>query len=154
MQDGQGAGAGQATGNSEALRADIQQMLKDLSGDLKQLQAQLAATTADQPRPQAGTATDPQLYDQASSPLETTSGPALPIQLQTDTAPTSAQRPSSGVGRPSGEVSQAHPNAQSEDAQLSDEPLQEAPVDRQSVPPEYRSVFDRLRTTTSQQSER
>ena len=133
---------GQSSGNQDALKAEIQQLLKDVSGELKQLQAQLANADG-QTHPNAGTSTDPQLYEGAS-PLDQSPGASLSITLPTDTAPTAAKRPGGGVGRPSGEAAHASPNAAPEEAELSETPTEEPHSTRQVVPPEYRSVFDRL----------
>ena len=117
-------------------------MLKEVSGELKQLEAQLAAAK-DQPHPDAGSSTDPNLYE-APMALEQPQHTALPIQLTTDTAETEQQRPGGGVGRPSGKAAAATPQAQAEEAQLSEEPLEETSAARQPIPSEYRGVFDRL----------
>ncbi len=142
---------GQSPGDGEALKAEIQELLKEVSGELKNLQAQLASAT-DQPKPEAGTGTDPNLYE-APMKLEEGGGDPLSIQLHTDAAQTKSQRPGSGVGEPSGEVSHDAPRTEAQDAQLSDQPLEEAPASRQPVPAEYRSVFDRLQRRDSQPSE-
>lgn len=144
---GRDAGS-QSFGGQEAMRADIQQLLKEVSGELKALQAQLAAAES-HAQPDAGTSADPQLYESPMK-LDRATGNALPVQLQTDTAPTTTPRPGGGVGRPSGEVSGANPSVRPEEAQLSDEPREETPTARQPVPPEYRSVFDRLRQRDTQ----
>jgi hypothetical protein len=125
------------------LKAQIQQLLKDVSGELRQLQAQLSERQA-QPPPEAGIGTDPELYE-SPTPLGPATGENVPIQLQADATETPSTRPGSGVGRPSGEMSNAAPQARAEDAQLSVDPIEEAPTERQAVPPEYRNVFDRLR---------
>ncbi|MBI3997084.1 MAG: DUF202 domain-containing protein [Candidatus Omnitrophica bacterium] len=144
-----GSGAGQSSVGQDALKADIQQLLKEVSGELKQLQTQMDAA---QHQPQIGTGTDPNLYD-APTPVDVTTGSSMPVQLQTDQATTKTPRPGSGVGRPSGEVSAATPQAKAEAAQLSDQPLEETPVPREAVPPEYRPIFDRLHQQTTQPSE-
>ena len=137
-----GGGSSGSPGN-EALQQDIQRLLKDVSGEIQTLQAQIAAAKG-QPPPTAGTATDPELYG-APEPLGQTGAGTIPIQLKTDTAATtSGARAGSGVGRPSGEVTAAAPSATPEPAQLSDDPLEEPPGSRDTVPPEYRDVFDRL----------
>ena len=134
--------SGSAAGNQDTLKADIQELLKELSGELKDLQAQLASSSQE-PHPQAGTSTDPELYGPRTTP-EQAAGESVAIQLKTDTQPTQASRRGGGVGQPSGEVSGAGPQVKPEDAQLSEAPLEEQPVSRQPVPPEYRRVFDRL----------
>lgn len=145
-----GSGAGQSSVGQDALKTDIQQLLKEVSGELKQLQAQMDAA---QQQPQAGTGIGSGLYE-APTPVDvTTGGASMPVQLQTDQATTKTPRPGSGVGRPSGEVSAATPQAKAEAAQLSDQPLEETPVPREAVPPEYRSIFDRLHQQTTQPSE-
>ena len=128
------------------MKAEIQQLLKEVSGELKTLQAQLEEAAKNQPPPQAGTSTDPDLYE-SPSPLDAAQGDALPIQLQADQAPTKSPRPSGGVGTPSNDVSKDGPSLKAEDAQLSDAPIDETPTNRQVVPPEYRDVFDRLNRT-------
>ena len=143
-------GGGGGIGNQEALKADIQQLLKELSGELEQLQAQLVA--ADSQAPQAGTHTDPELYGVPSIP-EPQRGVGVPIQLGTDAEAVKGKRQGSGVGKASGEVSQAAPQATGEVAQLSEQSMEVVPVSRQPVPPEYRGVFERLyerKTTTNE----
>ena len=152
QQQSAAGGLGQSSRNQEALREDIQQLLKEVSGELKQLQAQMAAAEHHSP-PEAGMSSDPNLYE-SPMPLERSAGEAVPIQLKTDTAQTAAQRPGGGVGTPSGEVSSAMPRTQAEDAQLSDQPLEETPVSRQPVPPEYQSVFDQLRKPNTPPAEK
>ena len=145
------AGGGSSSGSpgNEALQQEIQQLLKEVSGEIRTLQAQIA-TAKGQPPPTAGTTTDPELYG-TSEPLGQVGDGTVPIQLKTDTAAaTSAARAGNGVGRPSGEVSTANPTAKAEPAQLSDEPLEEPPGSRETVPPEYRDVFDRLNRRPSQ----
>ena len=146
-----GTGQGQSLGNQEALKAEIQKLLKDVSGELKELQAQMAAAQQQSASP-PGASTDPDLYASPEA-IDSRTGTALPIQLKTDTTPTASQRPGSGSGRPSGEVSGASPQTKAEDARLSDEPLQEPPASRQPVPPEYRSLFDRLSHPDAQPSQ-
>ncbi len=137
-----GGGSSSSPG-SEALQQDIQQLLKDVSGEIQTLQAQIAAATG-QPPPTAGTTTDPQLYG-TSELLGQTGAGNIPIPLKTDaTATTSSARAGSGVGRPSAEVAAATPSATPEPAQLSDDPREESPGSRDTVPPEYRDVFERL----------
>ena len=138
-------------GNQDALKAQIQELLKEVSGELKQLQAQLSSAN-DLPKPQAGTSTDPGLYE-SPMPMDQAKGGSLPIQLQTDAAPTKNQRPAGGVGQSSGDVAHAAVRTSIEEAQLSDEPREETPTARQPVPPEYRSVFEQLRKRGPQQSE-
>lgn len=139
-----GGGEGQSPGDQQALKAEIQELLKEVSGELKELQAQLEAVAQQQSPPEPGTSSDPDLYESAMA-LERPQGPALPIQLPADTAQTASRRPGGGVGRPSGEVSRSLPQTKPEDAQLSDQPLEERSSARQTIPPEYRGVFERLR---------
>ncbi|MBI4003968.1 MAG: hypothetical protein HY353_03005 [Candidatus Omnitrophica bacterium] len=140
----------QSPGGQDALKADIQQLLKELSGELKDLQEQLAA--AEVQSREAGTSTDEQLYG-APEPMARTDGPSLPIQLKTDTAETSARRPSGGLAEPSGEIAGAAPQVAPEIAELSPDSLESSAVSRQRVPPEYQSVFDRLFRRNQQPSE-
>lgn len=150
-QDQAGRGGGQGFGNQDAIHAEIQQLLKEVSGELKQLEAQLAAAK-EQPHPDAGSSTDPDLYEAPMAP-EQPQGVALPIQLTTDTAETEQQRPGGGVGRPSDKATASTPQAQAEEAQLSEEPLEETSAARQPIPSEYREVFDRLHRQRQQPSE-
>ncbi len=141
-------------GNQEALKAEIQGLLKDLSGELKQLEAQLEASK--QVPPQAGTGTDPQLFGSgAGEELPTPHGASTPvaIQLRTDVAETKSSRPGRGTAPPSGRVAEAPPSAQAESARLSDVPREELPVVRPAVPPVYRGLFDRLRTEAASPDE-
>lgn len=133
-----------ASANQDALKADIQQMLQELSTELKQLEAQLQEETRhNQPNPAPGTSTDPNLYEQAS-PLERTSGRALPIQLDVDQPATSSARKGGGIGRPSGQAANATPQQQPEEVALAEQTSEEAGGQRQAIPPEYRPVFERL----------
>lgn len=150
-QDQAGRGGGQGLGNQDAIHAEIQQLLKEVSGELKQLEAQLAAAK-EQPQPEPGSSTDPNLYEAPMAP-EQPQGVALPIQLTTDTAQTEQQRPGGGVGRPSDRATAATPQVQAEEAQLSEEPLEEISAARQPIPSEYREVFDRLHHQRQQPSE-
>ncbi len=133
------------------MKGEIQGLLKELSGELKDLEARLASAKTEA-HPQAGADTDPQLYgaSEAMPPRGTT---PIPIQLKTDTAPTSSQRAGSGIAPPSGQVSKSGPQVKNEKAALSEEPAEESAVTRQVVPPEYRSVFDTLHQQSSQPSE-
>jgi len=124
------------------LTGEIQQLLKELSGDLKQLQAQLTANKQEHPSPIPGTATDPDLY--GAQALEQASGKQLPIQLEVDTKPTAATRPGGGVGEPSEQVMSATPQTEPEAAQLADTAAEEPASQRRPIPPEYRPVFERL----------
>ncbi len=133
------------------MKGDIQGLLKELSGELKDLEAQLASAKSEA-HPQAGTTTDPQLYG-SSDPMSPRGTAPVPIQLKTDAAPTTSQRMSGGVARASGQVSTSSPQVKSEDAALSEEPAEESGVTRQVVPPEYRSIFDNLHQQSSQLSE-
>lgn len=143
-QQGGGAGQGmsQPTAQQEALRAEIQQLLKEVSGELKDLQRQLAQVQAE-PIPNAGTESNPNLYEDAMQ-LDPLTGTPVPIAITPDTGKTSAPRKTEGVGEAGGEVSTDAPTSQSEDATLSDAPVDERAVNRQVVPPEYRDVFDRM----------
>ncbi len=132
----------QSPGN-EALRAEIQELLKEVSGELQQLQAQLAQAQDTTPPP-AGTGTDPNLYGNADPLPKETGGHNVPIQLKTDKTPSTKPRKGGGTGRPSGEVSGEGPKAQAEAADLSDQPSEESAASRQPIPPAYRSIFDRL----------
>ena len=118
-------------------------MLQEVSGELKQLQAQLdSAKTAAQP--DAGTGTDPTLYEAAPSALSAPGHTPLPIQLNTDAGEVKTSRPGSGVAPTSGAASSAAPQTVAEAAQLSEAPTEEPSSVRQTVPPEYIGVFDRL----------
>lgn len=140
-------GAGQQLSpEGEALKGEIQQLLKEMSNDLKDLQSQINAD--DQPKPQAGTGTDPNLYGDAES-LESGGNNSMAVQVKADRAQTANTRQAGGVGRPAGEVGTTAPKAQAEDASLSDQPIEEAPTTRSAVPVEYRSVFEQLRRPTN-----
>jgi len=147
--------SGQSAGDQEALKGEIQHLLKEVSGELKQLQAQLDSTKSTS-QPDAGTGTDSQLYEAVPTPLDPSGHTPLAIQLQTDTAEVKTPRPGSGVGRPSRTASSDAPQTPAEAAQLSEAPLEESSSVRQTVPPEYIGVFDRLhrqRTPPQQPSE-
>lgn len=140
-------GSGTGMGDQEAMKAEIQGLLKQVSGELKDLQAQLAKTE-NLPKPEAGTTTDPNLYE-APAPLEQGSR-GLPVQLRTDQAAVKTPRQAGGIGKVSTEASPSAPQVQPEQAELSSDPLEETSTTRQSVPPEYRGVFDRLRRPEEQ----
>ena len=147
-----GGESGQSAGGSQALRGDIQELLKELQGELQQIQQQLAAKTSDEAIPHAGTGTDPNLYGDDAQ-IERGTGSELPIQLETDTAPTSSQRQGSGTGEPSGKIAKAGPQMPLESAVLSDQPLEELASQRRVVPPEYQPVFENLYQRTSEPTE-
>ncbi|PIQ83843.1 MAG: hypothetical protein COV75_05125 [Candidatus Omnitrophica bacterium CG11_big_fil_rev_8_21_14_0_20_63_9] len=144
QRDGSGRG-GAGLGNQQELKAEIQQLLKEVSGELKELKQELAAAQGEPP-PRPGTNTDPNLYD-APEQLDDLQGSSLPVQLQTDRAPASAKRPGAGTGKPGDEVLQAAPTSQREAAELSAQPTEETPMSRESIPPDYREVLDQLRNT-------
>ena len=137
-----GQGGSPSAADQQALKAEIQQLLKDVSGELQQLQTQLD-TSKDQTPSTPGTGSDPQLYESPMS-IDPVTGRPVPIQLKPDTSSATSKRQSSGVGTPSGEVSADTPTVSPQEAQLSDKPLQESATDRQTVPFEYRDVFGRL----------
>ena len=146
-----GQGGAQSAGDQQALKAEIQQLLKDVSGELQQLQSQLAASQDHAPTT-PGTGTDPQLYESPMA-IDPSAGRPVPVQLKTDTNSAVSKRQGSGVGTPSGEVSSEAPTVSPQDAQLSDKPLQESATARQTVPFEYRDVFGRLHRRSLQTSE-
>ena len=146
-----GQGSDQSAGDQQALKAEIQQLLKDVSGELQQLQSQLAASQDHAPTT-PGTGTDPQLYESPMA-IDPSTGRPVPVQLKTDTNSAVSKRQGSGVGTPSGEVSSEAPTVSPQDAQLSDKPLQESATARQTVPFEYRDVFGRLHRRSLQTSE-
>lgn len=142
LQQQAAAGGGQSPGDQAALKAEIQELLKEVSGELKHLQAQLAVAhpeTGSAP----GTSTDPELYE-APMPIGPDATSALPMALGTDTAQTKTPRPGGGVGEASEKVASEAPREPIEDAQLSEVPLEERAVGRHVIPPEYRDVFERL----------
>ncbi len=122
-------------------RAEIQKLLKEVSGELRQLQAQLDAEGVPM-RPQAGTSTDADLHGAREALEEGKQG--MSVQLKTDTAETKSSRPGTGVGTAAAQASNAAPQTRPEDALLSDQPLEEPASARQAVPPEYRDVFNQL----------
>lgn len=146
-----GQGGAQSTGDQEALKAEIQQLLKDVSGELQQLQTQLDDSKDKTPMT-PGTGSDPQLYESPMA-IDPTTGRAVPIQLKTDPNSTASKRQSGGVGTPSGEASNDAPTVSPQDAQLSEKPLQESATSRQTVPFEYRDVFGRLHRRSLQTGE-
>lgn len=151
--EGEGSqGLGQSMGDSAELKADIQQLLKEMSGELKELQGQLEAAK-DQPKPQAGSGTDPNLYGAGEKLDALGSKSPVPLSLGADQKATEkAGRPAGGVGKASSDISSELPQAQAQQAQLSDQPSEESASTRQSVPIEYRNVFDQLRKHEEQPS--
>ncbi len=134
------------------MRAEIQELLKEVSGELQQLQVQLAATQ-NNPQPAPGSGTDSKLYGGAE-PLPSGSGSQVPIQLKTDRAPSKTPRSAGGTGRPSEEISGERPKAQAESAELSEQPLEEPAAVPQPIPPAYRSIFDRLQQPEQESGQR
>ena len=127
------------------MKADIEQLLKEVSGQLQQLQSQLRQ----EQQPQAGRGTDPNLYG-APTPLDPLTGQPIGIQLTTDTAPATEGRSTSGTGQPTRTVATEAPKAKPEAVQLSEQPVEERAATRQQpVPPEYQPVFDRLHRRTT-----
>ena len=151
LQQQTGHGNQQSLGNQETVKAEIQELLKEVSGELKQLQQQMDASK-NQQQPNMGTSTDPNLYEPPMT-LDGKAGSSLPIQLQTDTAQMNTQRRGSGTGRPSEMAARATPQTQAEEAQLANEPLEETPAERHPIPPEYRGAFERLHQQNPQPSE-
>ena len=140
--------AGGSSAEREALKGDIQQLLKEMSSQLQEIQTQLQKEL---PNPGAGTGTDPNLYEGASQ-LPAPEGPerAVPIQLQTDQAPTAKPRPGGGTGQASKEIGEALPQQLPEDVSLSTQASDEQAVQRHPIPPEYRPVFERLSDPTKE----
>jgi hypothetical protein len=134
------------------VKADIQQLLKELSGEMQDLQEQLASASQQGP-PRPGTSTDPELYGE-ELPQVPEGQRSLPVQLEADAAKTQKQRAGGGVGEASGQISSEPPQAAPETASLSEHPLEETPVNRQPVPPVYRRVFERVQAEASQPSEK
>ena len=139
-QAGQTGTVGSAEG--EALKADIQRALKELSGELKNLQAQLEAQKLSAAPP--GTSTDPDLYGDAS--LETPPGATsrLPLVFDVDTQTIQSPRSGGGVRQPSGEISRQAPQMEREEVQLSPNAAPESGTTAQPIPPEYQPVFEHL----------
>lgn len=137
------AGTHLSSAQQEALKAQIKELLKNMSTELQALEAQLAAQQKDLSSPTAGTSTDPALYEDAAR-LDPTTGNPLPIQLQVDRERASSSRQASGTGKPAAKASDASPQQVPEPATLSDQPTEEAGVRRQAIPPDYRPVFERL----------
>lgn len=151
QQTGKGSGSkgGQSPGGQEALKGEIQQLLRQVSGELKQLQAQLDNTKSPS-QPDAGTGTDAQLYDTAPSELGPSGHTPMAIQLKTDIGEIKTLRPGGGVGEASDAASGDGPKTAAENAQLSETPIEESASVRQTVPPEYVGVFDRLHRQRAQ----
>ena len=150
---GQGAApSGQLSpGEQEALKGQIQQLLKQMSGELKQLQSDLANQRNNQANPLPGTGTDAELYGGAT-PLDPAHGSQLPIQLDVDAQATSRSRRGTGTGDPSGRVSDATPQMAPEHATLATQAEAEEGVRRQTIPPEYKPVFEHLWNPTASSS--
>ena len=125
------------------MKADIQQLLKEMSGELQQLQEQMG--NRPQPQGMAGTGTSADLYDPKSGLEQTRGTRSTPIQLQVDNQATSGTRRGTGVGEASTEIDDAQPQQQAGSAQLSDKQGEATGSgSRQRIPPEYRPVFERL----------
>ena len=128
---------------AEQLKGDIKRALKELSTELKTLQAQLQAQQV--PVPEPGTSTDPQLYGAASLEPPPGATSRLPLQLQVDAQPTASPRLRRGeLGEPSGDVASDAPQQAVEEAQLAAEAAPESAAHQQAIPPEYQMVFERL----------
>lgn len=126
----------------DAMKADIQELLQELSGELQQMETQLAR--ADNPNPAPGTAPGGELLGGAE-PLPEAGKHQVPIQLKTDDAPSTSPRTGGGVGEASGRIDRDAPKAEREETALSDAPsAEDAAAARQPIPPEYRGAFERL----------
>lgn len=129
----------------EALKGDIQQLLKQLSEELQSLQAHIDEQRVERPHPAPGTSTDPQLYDDADvSAHADPSQRRLPIQMAVDQQAVAARRPAGGVGKPSDDIATQTPQQLEEEAQLASQATDAKAVTRDAIPPEYQPVFDRL----------
>ncbi len=137
-----GQAAGQVGAGTEALRADIQQALKELSGELKTLQAQLEAQHVAAPAP--GTSTDPELYGAASLEPPPGATSRLPLPLEMDTHATAAVRQGGGLGAPSRDIGTQTPRQAREATQLAAEAAPESATHQHAIPPEYQPVFEQL----------
>lgn len=137
----------------EALKGDIQQLLKQLSEELQSLQARVDDQRLERSHPTAGTSTDPQLYDDVDlSPQADASRRKLPVQLQVDQQPVATRRPGGGVGDASDEVADESPQQLEENAKLSQEAVEAEAIKRRAIPPEYQPVFDRLSSQPEESS--
>ena len=138
------AGRGQQIGSAqgEVLKADIQRALKELSSELKTLQAQLEAQQVSAPAP--GTGTDPELYGAASLEPPPGATSRLPLALEVDTQATAATRRGGGIGQPSGDIGTETPQQTPEEAQLAAKAAPESATHHDAIPPEYQPVFERL----------
>ena len=135
------------------MKEEIQQLLKEVSGELKQLQNQLELSQQNQPPPAPGSATDPDLYGE-SEKLDPAKGEEVPIQIQPDEAPTKTPRAGGGTGASAkNEIGREGPRTGREDAQLSETPTAESSAEKQAIPPEYHDVFDRLNRTPTPTTE-
>lgn len=113
-----------------------------MADELEQLEQQITASQPPQPTP--GMSTDPELFD-GGTPEPPSGGRGMPLSLETDEVPTQTPRPGGGLGERSETVGRGGPRMTPDDASLSDAPRPEgAAAARPPVPPEYRSVFDRL----------
>ncbi len=129
----------------DALKVEIQQLLKQLSEELQSLQAHVTEQRLERPHPAPGTSTDPKLYDDADvSPQADASQRRLPIQMTVDQQMAASRRPAGGVGEPSDDVAAQTPQQLEEEAQLSTQAADAEAVKRHAIPPEYQPVFDRL----------
>lgn len=148
---GGNAGALSEAAQQQALKADIQQLLKELSSELKQMQADMDAkqpNAKEEPSPLAGGSTDPELYDKPAA-LDKASGSRLPIQLEVDTQPTASPRKGSGTSDASKHAAESLPQQEPESASLSDVRTTEQGQARHAIPPDYEPVFERLSPTNS-----
>lgn len=148
------SGQGASVGGQEALRGDIQKLLKEMQGELQEIQAQLEQQ-ADKEGPSAGQGTDPNLYGDAQMPPSILGNESkVPLQLETDTERIESKRKAGGVGSASYEgVSTEGPSAKREEAFLAEQPLEETAGARRAVPPEYQSVFESLYQRTGETNE-
>jgi hypothetical protein len=127
---------------AEALKQDIKQLLQELSGEVKDLQAQLTDRQQEVQAP--GTSGGGELYGEREPSEAPEATKRRPVQLEVDTEGEAVKRPGSGLAEQAGEAGEAAPQLAPEDATLAPSRPQDTVGTTQRIPPEYRPVFERL----------
>lgn len=135
--------SGLSAAQQQAMRAEIKELLKELSAEMEAFHKQLAEAP-EAAYPEAGTSTDPDLYERAMEIERKIQAQALPMTLATDDKESGSMRKASGIGESSEEVSDAAPQMSRDNARLSGESAPVQAVERQPIPPVYQGVFENL----------
>lgn len=135
--------SGLSAAQQQSMKAEIKELLKELSDEMESFQKQLAKAP-ETAHPEAGTSSDPDLYERAMEIERKIQARTLPMTLATDDKESGSKRRASGVGESSEDVLDAAPQMSRENSRLSEESAPVQALERQPIPPVYQGVFDNL----------